>query len=412
MQLKPLGGAVRERKGTKKLAMYSKQWNPGDTLHVFYRVFRNEDTGTYDYLGGDCYGYPVNDIKELGLHTTFIPALCKVNDDGLPDGKPDILWRFAQLAPGFIKGRKQAETQAVMVKPVTDAMRVQLLKQVEDKYDTKNNPSAIKPIIGRLFRLIVVEVIAVQYKDGVPTFDSLPTCMQPVSDALSDKLYSILNNPRYQPEDGEDWIEIEWQYPMDTNKSVSGRKAIPNGIESQYRMKNQFPDKWLEVKAAVDGMSRDSEIIAKRATSAVSEARIITALANYTAMHCEDLDNCALDDEILEGISSSIGVIYELGQESCITNEKVREVLAASKEDANPMFLKEAAPVPSTPASEEQALAPATDATGTVDNTMTTPAGTPVPTLNDLVSEQASIAQDMEAFVEGVDLLAMGTGEM
>lgn len=400
MQLS-LSGAVRERKGTKKLAMYSKQWNPGDTLHVFYRVFKEEDTDRYAYLAGACYGYPVSDIKGLGLHTTFIPALCKINSDGQPEGKPDILWRFSKLAPNFVRGRKARDIANVMSKNVQESMRVQLLKTVEDNYDTKNNPNAIKPIIGKLTRLIVLEAIAVQYKDGVPNFETLPTCMQPMSDAVADKLNAILVNPRYQPEDGEEWIEIEWQYPLDNNKATSGRKAAPNGVESQYRMKNQFPEKWLEVKAAIDGMSTDSDMVAKRATSAVSEARIITALGNYSALHSEDLDSCALDDELMDSVKNTIGVLYEIGAESSVTNEKVRALLMESQADKNAMFLAN----DTTPVS---APAPATNVQGAVAEEIKTPEGAPVPTLNDLVKEDAAVACDLEAFVEGVDLTALG----
>ena len=391
-----LSGCTRERKATKKLAMYSKQWSPGDTVHVLYKVFKVEETQNYEFMAGMCWGYPVNDIKGLGLKTTFIPALCKFNADGQPIGKPDILWRFSRLAPSFVKGAHEAEIANIMKKPgCDDAMRRSLIRDCDEKYDTKNNIDAIRPVIGRATPLIVLEALVVPMKEGVPTFDTLVVAMQPVSDTLSDRLTGILQTDKFKPVDGEDWIEIEYAYPMDAKKSVSGQKVVPTGVVAEDRISVKFPAQWEKIKIAMSGMSSDSDMIIKRSTSAVSEARIITALSKYVSYHSDDLNSCSLADDALEGLTSTIGVIHELNRDAIVTDPKVKEILDKAIVEIN----EEAEPL--VPATEEASDAPASAAE------VKTPDGEPVTTIEQLVKEQDASETAVQDFMDNIDLSAL-----
>ena len=66
-------GVQRERQAAKKLMGYSKQWAPGDTMRLFIPLIWLED-GRPDFMVGKVWGFPVNAVKELGLHTIFIPS--------------------------------------------------------------------------------------------------------------------------------------------------------------------------------------------------------------------------------------------------------------------------------------------------------------------------------------------------
>lgn len=400
MELKQgLGALNTARQATKKLAMFSKQWSPGDTLRVFYKVFKLEDA-SWEILAGSCWGYKVNDIKGLGLKTSFIPALCQFDADGNPVGNPDVLWRFSRLAPSFVKGRYAAEIDAITKKQgITDAMRRDLIRDIDAKYDTQNNMEAERPIISRNVPLIVIEAICVPMKDGVPTFETLVPVMQPASDTIARRLATILDKAEFQPEDGDDWIEIEYAFPMVTRKAEAGLKVTPTGVVSQDRIKNKFPDKWNLIKAAMAQMSNDSEMIIKRSTSAVSEGRIITALSKYITLHNTDLENCALDDDNLDQLKNNIGLVHELNLDSVITDPRVKQILNEAITDINVDATDiPAADTSATPTPVTGMEVPTSEVISAVAN---------APTITDLLNEQAADENATQAFFENIDLNAI-----
>lgn len=388
-----LSQAARSRRVTQKHQMYGKCWNPGDVIHVIYKVFKLEDTEMYDLCSGDVWGYSVNGVKELGLHTTFIPALCEFDPDGIPVGKPDILYRFSRLAPAFIKGRHEAEVNAAQNKQgITPEMRRNLIRDIDEKYDTqKNKDSDIRPVIGRATTLIVLEAIPILMKDGKPLVDKVNVTMQPASNQLADRLGAILRKPEVLPLEGEEmFIEVEYNYPLAQNKAESGAKVTPAGVARGERIKDKFPEAWDAIKSAMNGFSTDSEMIVKRSTSAVSEARIISALMKYTALHSEDLNSCSLSDEICSTLESSINVVHELNMDSVVTDSRVKEILDKSITEVR----EETAPAPTV--------------VGETATEITTPDGGKVPNISDLMNQQNMTEMETEDFMQGIDLSAIG----
>ena len=131
MQLVSMSGAQKQRAESKKLSMYSKQWSPGDTMRVFFPLFRLEDT--VDIAVGAVWGHSVGDIKELGLKTAFIPSLTQFDDSGAPIGEPDITYKFSLIAKVFVDSMKEIELAQVAKKQwPSESQRRDAMQQVID----------------------------------------------------------------------------------------------------------------------------------------------------------------------------------------------------------------------------------------------------------------------------------------
>ena len=216
-------GAQKTREESKKLSMYSKVWLPGDTVRVFYPVAKID--GVWEIIVGAVWGHSVSDIKGLGLKTAFIPSLSQFDESGQLIGNPDITYRFSNIAKAFVEGQKAKEEAAAMAKNwPTESARKEALKKIEDKFDAKNNMKAIKPIIGRIQYMVTTEVLAVKYANKAPQVDSAVVVSAPLSGQTIERLYAILNNPKYFDVDGDfAYLEIEWVYPTNSEKSKSAK---------------------------------------------------------------------------------------------------------------------------------------------------------------------------------------------
>lgn len=419
MQLS-LNGANRSREATRKVPAFSKQWEPGSRLHCFYRTYIDDDTGRRELLAGACWGHKVQDMKAFGVKTTFIPSLCDFDQDGKPIGRPDILWRFSHLAPYFTKGQQLAEEDAINKRNFpNESLRRDALKKVEEKYD-KNSLSGIKPVIGRAQMLITVEVVVVPYKDDKPDFDVPVIACQPISGRLATRLDAILRDARYAPADGEEFLEVEWDFPLeDGNKAQSGQAAVPAGVPEQYRMSTQFPELYEKVKARFSDVSTDSDMVRKRATSGVKESVIEQAIRSYAFMNIAGLEGCSYDEDTLTNVMGSADVIDHLDLARSLNNpvfterlEKELAELKAAEADVEIPPVEEQAPDLASAATATEAPAPTTTEAG--EETPAEQPNKPSPTIEGLLAQQAATAptdpaEDMSQSLDDVDLSSFST---
>lgn len=356
MQLISARGAQKTKDGSKKLQGYSKQWMPGDTLRVFYPIFWNE--GSPEIAVGPVWGFPVNNVKELGLGTIFIPSTNEFDiDEGVPKGIPDITYQFSLLAPVFVNGQRAREEAEVASRNYpSESVRKTALAQIEEKYDTKNNQDAVKPIIGRATYRITTEVLSVKIANGVPVTDTLALSSAALSGQLIQKLYTILDDPKYCPEEGADFIEIEWKYPVNTNKGESGKAANPAGLTPEYRLENQFPEAYKIVSGMFNSVSKDADTIKRRANRSVDVAKVRAALTNYSFLHANDLDTYTEEDE--DRLLKNVGLIKDLGIVSSLSNEELVEKInnAIMEMEAVAAMIPVDVPTPEIPPQPENAV--------------------------------------------------------
>lgn len=431
MEIKTAGCLRKVKDATKKLRNYSKQWNPGDQLHVFYPVVF--EGGQWELVAGGVWGHKVNNFSELNLKTSFIPSLTQFDENGDPIGRPDVTYQFSNIAPCFVEGQFEAKKKALLAKAFpSDSARFEALQQLNHQYDAKNNPKAIKPIVSRAQFIISTEVVSIKYNNGQPVLDTAAVSSYPLSDTKLDQLYKLLNDPRFCPEEGAAFWEVEFTYPTDTDKGESGRKAAPTGLTMEYRIPHQFPNVYASLeRGQLKTIATSADLIVQRSTRAVSEDKIRGAISNYCMMHCEDLDT--VPDESTEQLVRNAAVIHELGFLRNLANmelvEKIKEgyasnavqqaatmpELSAPAADLGAMSSVTPAPAPVqdlTPAS-----APIQDTTPTLapaqDLTPVQPINPEAPTINQFVSPQSMVAN--AGFATGMseaDLEQIDLGEM
>lgn len=324
-------GAQKTRNESKKLQMYSKQWLPGDQLRVFYPIFWQD--GRPEIAVGAIWGHNVSDIKELGLKTAFIPSTTDFDENAMPVGQPDITYQFSQIARVFVNGMHKLEEEAVQKKSwPTEAARKEALKAIEDKYDTKNNRNAVRPIIGRAQFYISTEVLSIKLVNGAPQIDSVALTSAPLSNQTINKLYDIMEDPKYAPEPGAEFLEVEWKYPAGSDKGESGRQASPAGITAEFRLGAQFPDAYSSVMGQSAMVARDSESIVRRATRSIDPNKVKQALTRYSFMKSEYLDVAVEEDE--ETLLKHADLIKDLDLVRALTpnTELVEKIEAAIRE--------------------------------------------------------------------------------
>ena len=356
-------GAQKTREESKKLSMYSKQWLPGDTLRVYYPLMKSE--GVWDIVVGAVWGHSVSDIKGLGLKTAFIPSLTKFDENATPIGNPDITYQFSLIAKAFVEGQKAKEEAAVMAKNwPTDAARKDALKKIEEKFDTKNNMKAVKPIISKAQYMITTEVLCVKYVNGAPQVDSAAVVSAPLSNLNIDRLYAILNNAKYFDVDGDfGFLEVEWAYPANPDKGQSAKAAAPAGVTPEYRMAAQFPEAFNQIKSMFDMVSTDSETIARRATRKVDENKIKQALTQYSFLNSEFLDE--MPAETADNFIKHADLVKELDVIRALTNATLIEKLNAELATITATRVPDAVPDLSNGGSFTQDLAGASATTNT-----------------------------------------------
>lgn len=323
-------GAQKTRDESRKLPMYSKQWLPGDTLRVFYPI--DWEDGHPEIVAGAVWGHSVSDIKGLGLKTAFIPSLTDFDENAQPIGKPDITYQFSQIARVFVDGQKAIEEAEIMQKNwPTESARKEALKAHEEKFDAKNNMKAVKPIIGKVQYYISTEVCCIKYVNNMFNSESLAVVSAPLSNQTIDRLYQIMNDPKYAPQPGERFLEVEWKYPTNADKQASAKAATPAGLTPEYRLSNVDPATWAKMQSELDKVAFDSDTIAKRATKKVDENKIRAALTQYTFLNDKYLS--AAPEEDVETLCKHANVIHELDATRVISNQELLNKIMASLEE-------------------------------------------------------------------------------
>ena len=347
MDLMSARGAQKTRSESKKLEMYSKQWSPGDTLRVFYPIFWQD--GTPEIAVGAIWGHNVSDIKELGLGTAFIPSTTEFDSsEGRPIGQPDITYQFSLIAPIFVRGQKAIEEAAILKKNwPTDAARKEALTDLEKKFDTKNNQKAVKPIIGRAQYYISTEAVVIKYVNDTPKIDTIKVVSVPMNDKLIRSLYTIIDDPKYGPQDGDEFVEVEWKYPVDPDKTKSAQAATPNGLTTEYRMSVHDPAAYDAVKGYFSQVCREAKTIVRRATRSVAIEKITQAIQQYTFLKSEYLD--AANEEDIELLTKYVNVMERLDAIRALTNDKVIDELNKALAVASENVSQGDVPIPDIP---------------------------------------------------------------
>ena len=375
-------GCQKVRDDSRKLQMYSKQWTPGDTMRVFYPIFF--ENGQPELAVGALWGHNVSDIKGLNLKTAFIPSTTEFVD-GVPVGTPDLTYQFSLIAPVFVAGAKAQEEAVIMAKKFpSEAARKEALKTIEDKYDAKNNMSAVKPIIGKAQYYISTEVVAYKLNNGVYDPETITLSSAPLSGQTIDRLYAIMNDPKYRPHEEDKFLEVEWKYPVNPDKGQSAKAAAPAGLTVEYRTPQQNADFYAKVEDRLNNVATDADSIVKRATRRVDPENFRRALSQYLWLHSEDVD--AADEEGIATVVKHASLIHELNADDAFNNEtlleELKKALAENKSASGPeteampdLNIAPTAPAPAQEVAPVPDVAPAPTVTPAP-----TPEAAPVPT--------------------------------
>lgn len=343
MQL-TLTAALKQKESRTKLGTFSKQWAPGNTYRVFYPIVANEETGQYEYTVGGVWGYAVNDMKELGIKTTFIPALMGVDENGELLGNLDITGQFASIAPVFVASAKEKELQEIGEKNFpSEELRKEALKRIETKYD-KDNLKAVKPVIGRLSMKLAIEAVMVPIVNQVLQIDKAVVVSQPLSTKKARTLIDLLSDPKYAPQAGDAFFEVEYNYPMDTDKGRSGNSVTISGLTQEYKTAVAAPTDYARLKSKLDSLARDEETIVRHCTTNVNESKIRQCITSYAFMHSADLEHCSEDNA--ETLAKNVNIIKEISLMQAIQpgalKAKLEEALAKQVDEVATEAIPEA----------------------------------------------------------------------
>lgn len=320
MKLMSARGAQQTRDRSSKLNSYSKCWLPGDTLRVFYPIYW--ENGNPELAVGAVWGHNVNDMKACGIKTPFIVSSTEFDDNKKPIGQPDIAYQFSCIAPIFIRGMKAVEEAKIAEKKFpTEASRREALNALDAKYDTKNNANAVKSVISPPVYYIATEVLCVKWGNNGPDMKSVQHVAAPLSRKVINNIYQIMDKPQFRPEEGAEFIEIEWSYPVNTDKGQSGRDASPAGVTQEYKMQTQYPTEYDTLAYSFSSVSHDSETIIRRATRSIDMNEIRNALTQYSVVNSEFLDVASAED--VERLERNWSVVKELDIVGCLTNESL-----------------------------------------------------------------------------------------
>ena len=402
-------GAQKTREESRKLQMYSKQWTPGDTLHVWYPLYW--ENGQPEVAVGAVWGHSVGDIKELGLHTAFIPSTTDFDENGLPVGSPDITYQFSRIANIFRNGAKAAEIAAIMRKKgwPSDSAKEAALDDVKKKYDTKNNRNAVKPIIGRATYYISTEVVCVKIANGGVVTDTATVCSAPMSNTLINKIYALMRNPKFRPQEGDEFFEVEFIYPVDPDKGTSGRQVTISGCTPEYCVVNQYPDQYPMIAALFPTVSREEETIRRRATTTINPERVKEALTAYSMMHSEDLDAVS-DERDVETLTKNADIIAQLNFIGALENTDLSAKLQEAIDKMNAYkpapAMEGSVPAPTLP-SNNTTEAPATSVADEPEMPATMPEmpiNDAAPHLAELMMNQNNVGAGDQQMLDDIDL--------
>lgn len=340
-------GAMQTRADSKKLGGFGQMWEPGDQGTVFYPVFVDEETGKTELLVGGIWGHQA-DPKALGLKTIFIPSLTDMDESGIPIGTPDITYQFSKIAKAFVDGEKQSKIDKVMSKNFpSEATRKGALDEIEKEFDTKTNMKAKKAVVGKATFLITTEVLYVPIENDVPQPEKARIVTQSLSDERIRKIYALINDSKYKPLEGEDYLEVQYTFPA-TDKAQAG-KTDPVGQVPEYRLKNKFPEEWKQIETLLEGMPKNSETIARRNFSyrKFDEKQIKNALTSYAIMQSEYLEH--LQDDDVDKLVKNAEIMDKLS----IVNTLSKPELVAKIDEELARIKKERGEAEPTPATEE-----------------------------------------------------------
>lgn len=373
-------GAMQTRADSQKLVGFGQMWQPGDQGTAYYPVITDEKTGKLDLLVGCIWGHPA-DPKALGLKTIFIPSLTDMDESGVPVGTPDITYQFAKIAKAFIDGEKQSKIDKAMSKNwPTEAARKAALDEIENEFDTKNNMKAKKPVVGKVKLLITTEVLYVPIENDVPQPDKARVVTQSLSDERIRKLIALLDDSKYAPGEGEDYLEVQYNFPA-TDKAQAG-KADPVGQVPEYRLKVKFPEQWKSIESQLELLPKNSETIARRNFSyrKFDEKKIKNALTTYSIMQSEYLEKLHEDDT--ERLIKNAEIMDTLSIPESLADCPLKEQLNAEIERIRNERAAAGVEAPAEETHEE-------------------PSFTGAPTLNDMLQNENRASDE---FVDGIDV--------
>lgn len=356
-----VGKVLKQKAESRKSGSFGKMWNPGDTGVCYYPFYKDEETGRFELLVAVQRGYSVNDMKELGINTSFIPTMCEFDEDGNVIGAGDIAYQFSRIAPCFVAGQKESEVASVMRKNVDESSRQMLLKKIEDKYD-KDSLKGVKPIIGSLTFYISTECVYVPMQNKMPNVQEARLVAQKLSDQRIKKLMSLANDEKYTPQPIPDsdmyYLEVQYTWPVG-EKSDAG-KTEPAGLTAEYSIQAQHPNEYKSLLSEIAKLPSESETIARRNFSftKVSEASLRQCFRSYAIMKSEYLDalDAQSDEDMIKRIEKNSGLIEEFGLLSNMQNEDLVDKINAALELQHAQSPVTAEP---TPTAETETAAPA-----------------------------------------------------
>mgnify|MGYP001058115711 CR=1 FL=1 len=279
MLVKRMSASLQKRRN------FSKAWDVGDQATVFYPFkWWQDDTlsggGTFLPHMAAYWGHPVSDLKKIG--TTFLRSLSYIDEYGNVVGDGDLAYQFSRLAPLLVNAQKEHELHELERKDwsvVGQTAYQTARKAVEDKYDTKDNMKAIKPLIGRLKLLKLTEVVFIlmDANKGLPIMDDqrqhkTGTYIQTLSDNRFDKLMALANdintgilaqNPGLKPEpDKLYFLEVLYNFTSSKNSKMEAGRVDPQGVAYSVTILARNPslkkklDEWLNlIPEDPDGIS-------------------------------------------------------------------------------------------------------------------------------------------------------------
>lgn len=323
-----LTGALKQKESRKKLGMFSKAWTPGTTWRVFYPIEWCEETNSHEFVVGGIWGYNVNDMKELGIKTTFIPALMGVSENGELIGNMDITGQFAAIAPIFVEGAKERETANIAKTNFpSEELRKEALKKVEEKYN-KESLDSVKPVISKLNMKVSIEALMVPIVNGVLQVDKAVVVSQPLSTKKGRALQELLTDIKYKPNQEDEFFEVEYNFPMSQKKSESGNASTISGLTPEYRSSICAPDNYMKLKSMLDALAHDADTIVRHCTSNVDESKIRQCITSYAFMHAADLEFCT--ETGTETLCKNVNIINELSLLQSISSGTLKDKLTVA----------------------------------------------------------------------------------